>query len=75
MKEYAQYISIDPTIRFGKPCITGTRIAIGDILSWLASDMSHQAILEDYPSLKEEHIKAALLFAANREAMVKIVAG
>jgi uncharacterized protein (DUF433 family) len=37
--------------------------------------MSHQAILEDYPSLKEEHIKAALLFAANREAMVKIVAG
>ena len=64
MKEYAQYISIDPTIRFGKPCITGTRIAIGDILSWLASDMSHQAILEDYPSLKEEHIKAALLFCS-----------
>ncbi len=75
MKEYAQYISINPDIRFGKPCIAGTRIAVGDILSWLASDMSHQQILEDYPLIKEEHIKAALLFAANREAMVKIVAG
>ena len=75
MKEYAQYISIDPDIRFGKPCIKETRIAIGDILSWLASDMSHADILEDYPSIKEEHIKAALLFAANREAIVKIVAG
>ncbi len=75
MKEYAQYISIDPDIKFGKPCIKGTRIAVGDILSWLASDMSHQEIREDYPSIKEEHIKAALLFAANREAIVKIVAG
>ncbi len=75
MKEYAQYISIDPDIRFGKPCIKGTRIAVSDILSWLASDMSHEEILEDFPTLKEEHIKAALMFAANREAMVKIVAG
>ena len=75
MKEYAQYISIDPDIRFGKPCIKGTRIAVSDILSWLASDMSHEEILEDFSTLKKEHIKAALLFAANREAMVKIVAG
>ena len=75
MQEYAQYISINPDIRFGKPCIKGTRITIGDILSWLASDMSHADILEGYPSIKEEHIKAALLFAANREAMLKIVAG
>lgn len=75
MKEYAQYISINPEIRFGKPCITGTRIAVGDILTWLASGMTQQEIIEDYPSLKEEYIRAALLFAANREAMVKIVAG
>ena len=54
MKEYAQYISINPDIRFGKPCITGTRIAVSDILSWLASDMSHQEILDDYPLIKEE---------------------
>jgi len=75
MKEYLQYISIDPEIRFGKPCIKGTRIAVNDILGWLASGMTHEEILEDYPSLKEEHIKAALSFAANRETMVKIIVG
>jgi uncharacterized protein (DUF433 family) len=75
MKEYLKYISINPEIRFGKPCITGTRIAVGDILGWLASDMTHEEILDDYPLLRKEHIKAALAFAANREAMIKIVAG
>jgi uncharacterized protein (DUF433 family) len=75
MKEYLQYISIDPEIRFGKPCIKGTRIAVNDILGWLASGMTHEEILEDYPSLKEEHIKAVLSFAANRETMVKIIVG
>lgn len=75
MKEYLQYISIDPEIRFGKPCIKGTRIAISDILGCLASGMTHEEILEDYPSLKKEHIKAALSFAANRETMVKIIVG
>jgi uncharacterized protein (DUF433 family) len=67
MKEFSLYISINPEIRFGKPCITGTRIAVNDILQWLASGMTHQEILEDYPSLKDEHILAALTFAANRE--------
>ena len=75
MKEYANHISIDPEIRFGKPCIKGTRISVSDILNWLASGMTMQEIIEDYPSLKEDDIKAALSFAANREAMVKIVAG
>lgn len=73
MKEYLKYISIDPQIRFGKPCIKGTRIAIVDILQWLASGMSEQEILEDYPSIKKEHIIAALHFAANREDMIKMV--
>ena len=75
MKDYPQYISINPEIRFGKPCITGTRISVADILGWMAAGMTHQQILEDYPSLKEEHLKAALAFAANREAMVKIIIG
>jgi len=75
VKEYAQYISINPAIRFGKPCITGTRITVGDILTWLATGMTPHEIIGDYPSLKGEHIKAALFFAANRETMVKIVAG
>ena len=74
MKQYAAYISINPDIRFGKPCIIGTRIAVSDILQWLASGMTQQEVLEDYPALKEEHIRAALAFAANREAMIKIIA-
>jgi uncharacterized protein (DUF433 family) len=74
MKELVSYITINPEIRFEKPCIKNTRIAISDILQWLASGMSHAEILQDYPSFKEEHIRAALLFAANREAMIKIIA-
>ena len=74
MKELASYISIDKEIRFGKPCIKDTRIAISDILQWLASGMTHDEILLDYPTLKEEHIRAALAFAANRESMIKIIA-
>ncbi|MBN8838345.1 MAG: DUF433 domain-containing protein [Sphingobacteriia bacterium] len=74
MNTLASYISINPEIRFGKPCIKGTRIAIADILQWLASGMSNEEILDNYPSLTIEHIQAALTFAANREAMIKMVA-
>ena len=74
MKEYAAYITINPEVRFGNPCIVGTRIAVSDILSWLASGMTHQQILGDYPLLKEEHLRGALAFAADRETMIKIIA-
>lgn len=74
MKEFASYITMNPAVRFGKPCIKNTRIAVSDILQWLASGMSHAEILVDYPLLKEEHIRAALMFAANRESMIKIIA-
>ncbi len=74
MREFSSYIAIDPEIRFGKPCIKGTRITVADILQWLASGMTHAQILEDYPSLKEEHIRAVLSFAANRESIIKIIA-
>lgn len=74
MEHFSSHIVIDPNIRFGKPCIKGTRIAVVDILQWLASGMSKDEILDDFPVLKEEHILAALAFAANREAFIKIVA-
>ena len=74
MTSFYSHISIDPEIRFGKPCIKGTRIAVMDILQWLASGMTHVEILADYPTLKEEHILAALGFAANRESIIKIIA-
>jgi len=73
MNELLEYITINPEIRFGKPCIKGTRIAVVDILQWLASGMSVSEIIDDFPSLKEEHIRAALTFSANREACIKIV--
>ena len=74
MKNFAAHISINSAIRFGKPCIKGTRIAVADILQWLASGQSFEEILLDYPLLKEEDIKAALAFAANRESFIKMVA-
>jgi len=74
MNSYLSHITIDPEIRFGKPCIKGTRISVNDILIWLASGMTNEQILEDFPILKDEDIKAALAFAANRESMIKIIA-
>lgn len=74
MKEFSMRISIDPDIRFGKPCIKGTRIAVSDILQWLASDMTNGEILEDYPLLTQDDIRASLSFAANRESIIKIIA-
>jgi uncharacterized protein (DUF433 family) len=71
MEDFLKYITIDPDIRFGKPCIKGTRIAVVDILQWLASGMSYNDILGDYPSLKEEHILAAIAFAARKESIKK----
>ncbi len=74
MTDYRKFIRIDPNIRFGKPCIVGTRISVGDILGWLASEMSFQEIVEDFPELSLEKIRAALAFAAARESNTKLVA-
>lgn len=65
MKNYLEYISIDPEIRFGKACIKGTRIAVLDILNWLSSGMSYDEVLIDYPQIEKKDIIAALSFAAN----------
>ncbi len=74
MLNYLTHIEINPNIRFGKPCIKNTRIAVMDILQWLGSGMSYNEILLDYPLLKEEDILAALQFAAHREKVSKIIA-
>lgn len=74
MENYQDYISINPNIRFGKPCVTGTRIAVQDVLSWLASGMAFEEILEDFPELTMEKIRAALAFAALREQSIKVIA-
>jgi uncharacterized protein (DUF433 family) len=68
--DYRDRIVIDPDIRFGKPCVRGTRISVGDVLSYLASGMSEQDILADFPQLSSEDIRACLAFAAERERRV-----
>ncbi len=60
-------ISIDPERRFGKPCVRGTRISVGDVLGWLASGMSFDTIISDFPQLTEADILACLGYAAARE--------
>jgi uncharacterized protein (DUF433 family) len=70
---YHQYITINQEIRFGKPCIVGTRITVQDILQWLGSGMSTIEIIEDFPELNKEKIEAALLFSANRESILKVI--
>jgi len=64
---YLDYISILPGVRSGKPCIKGTRITVYDILEYLAGGMSETEILQDFPALNIEHIRAVLAFAADRE--------
>lgn len=64
---YQDYISSTPGVRGGKPCVSGTRITVYDVLEYLAGGMTEAQILEDFPSLKSEHIRACLAFAADRE--------
>ena len=54
-------------VRCGKPCFVGTRIAVNDVLDYLASGMSSEEIVADFPELVPEHVRAALEFAALRE--------
>lgn len=60
-------ISVSPGVRSGKPCLTGTRIAVYDVLGYLAGGMTEEQILGDFPDLTQESIRACLAFAAARE--------
>ena len=64
---YEDHITIEPGKRGGKPCIRGLRITVYDVLDYLASGMTEQEILDDFPDLTLEDIKACLAFAADRE--------
>ncbi len=64
---YRNRITIEPGKRGGKPCIRGLRITVYDILEYLAGGMTEQQILQDFPDLELEDIRACLAFAADRE--------
>ncbi|MEK7352183.1 MAG: DUF433 domain-containing protein [Nitrospirota bacterium] len=60
-------ISIDPTIRFGKACVRGTRLTVGEVLGYLAGGMSEAEVLSSFPQLTHEDVLACLAYAAERE--------
>jgi uncharacterized protein (DUF433 family) len=63
-------ITIEPGKRGSKPCVRGLRITVYDVLGWLASGMSEDEILGDYPDLERDDIRACLQFAADRERLL-----
>ena len=69
---YQSIITIDPGKRSGKPCIRGMRITVYEVLSYLASGMTHEEILADFPYLTEDDILACLSFAAERERQMLV---
>jgi uncharacterized protein (DUF433 family) len=71
--DYDKIITIEPGKRGGKPCIRGMRITVYDVLEYLASGMSEQEILDDFPYLTHEDILACLSFAAKRERTIVTV--
>ena len=65
---YQDIITIEPGKRGGRPTIRGMRIAVTDVLGWLAAGMSHQEILSDYPELTEEDIRACLAYTVSADS-------
>jgi len=65
--DYRERITIEPGKRSGKPCIRGLRITVSDVLDYLAGGITEDQILEDFPDLEREDIRAVLAFAADRE--------
>ncbi len=63
-------ITIEPGKRGGRPCIRGMRITVYDVLGWLAAGMTSEQIIEDFPELTPEDIRAVLAYAADREHVV-----
>ena len=73
MKDYKSIITIEPGKRGGKPCIRGMRITVYDVLSYLASGMTIEGILFDFPFLTKEDIFACLSYAADRENNISAI--
>ena len=62
--ELLERISVDPGVCFGKPCIRGHRIWVSLVLDWLASGMSVEEILQEYPGLERNDILACIAYGA-----------
>ena len=71
--DYSHLITIDPAQRSGQPCIRGLRMTVQDVLEYMASGMSNEEILADFPDLTSEDLRACLAFAADRERRMRVV--
>lgn len=71
--KFSERITLEAGKRSGKPCIRGMRITVADVLEWLASGMSQQEILDDFPELEAADIMASLQFAAHREHRMQVL--
>ncbi len=69
---YMEIITIQSDRRFGKPCIRNTRISVYDVLNWLASGMTFGEIIDEFPELTTDDIRACLAYAADKEHRLKI---
>lgn len=73
MEPYKQIITLEAGKRGGKPCIRGMRITVYDVLSYLASGMSQQQIINDFPELTQKDINACLMYAADSERHTRLL--
>lgn len=64
---YRNYITIEANKRSGKPCVRGLRITVYEVLEYLSSEMTEEEILDDFPDLTREDLKACIAYAADRE--------
>ena len=71
--DYRNFITIEPNKRGGKPCVRGLRITVYEVLEYLASEMTEEAILDDFPDLTREDLKACIAYAADRERRIMLV--
>ena len=70
---YQEYITIDSNKRGGKPCVRDLRITVSEVLEYLASEITEDEILGDFPDLTREDLKACIAFAADRERKLMTV--
>ena len=66
--DYSKVITIEDRKMGGKPCIRGLRITVSDVLDYMASGMTHEEILSDFPDLTEEDLRACLAFVRTGNA-------
>ncbi len=71
--DYMKFITLEPDKRSGQPCIRGLRMTVRDVLEYLAGGMTPEEIVDDFPNLTLEDIRACLAFAADRERRMWVI--